>query len=169
MRLKFILGLSISTVLVGCNSLSTQKVPTPTAKSTTSEATEKKPVNGVTTTPYNPGEIKRTPVSPTVIAPKQVPPKQDDGAQLPAYKQIIGKAQTALSQKKYAEAERFATQAQRISPQAAQSYVVLAQSALSQQKYAQAKSLALRGLSLSSDNATQAQLSQIQQQANAGK
>jgi lipopolysaccharide biosynthesis regulator YciM len=49
-------------------------------------------------------------------------------------------------------------QAQRISPQAAQSYVILAQIAQKQRNYNHAEALLQRGLSLANDNATKKQL-----------
>lgn len=165
MRLKFVLGVGMTTLLVGCNTLQqpTKTTPKPV---TPSHSENKTSSHGVTITPYDVGEIKRTPVSPKVIVPKQQPQaQQDDGSKLPAFQQVIGQAQAALNQQQYAQAERLATQAQRISPQAPQSYVILAQSALSQKKYAQAKSLAQRGLSLASDSAVKKQLLLIQQQA----
>lgn len=167
MRFKFVLGAGITTLLVGCNTLQ-PSTHSPTPKPVTpSHSDSQTSSRGVTITPYNPGEIKRTPVTPTVIVPKQQPqPQQNDGSKLPAFQQVIGQAQVALNRQQYAQAERLATQAQRISPQAPQSYVVLAQSALSQKKYAQAKSLAQRGLSLASDSVVKKQLQLIQQQAN---
>ena len=51
----------------------------------------------------------------------------------------------------------MALQAQRISPQAAQSYIVLAQVAQKKQNYSHAQSLIQRGLSLADDRSTQKQ------------
>ncbi|MEB3767788.1 tetratricopeptide repeat protein [Acinetobacter sp. MD2] len=171
MRLKFVFGLTATTLLVGCTGLPTQPIhQSKTQTSAPSVSEPKTNANGVTITPYHPGEIKRTPVSPTVIVPKQAPqPSANDGSNLPAFKSTMAQAQAALKQQQYTQAERLATQAQRIAPQAAQSYVVLAQSALAQKQVSQAKALVLRGLSLASDDATTNQLLQIQKLANQGQ
>lgn len=150
MDLKLISSCILGLSLIGCSEFAQHSEPQKPPQKLPS--TEKPPIhhaNGVTVTPYQVPEIKRQ----TVNTP--------DGSEKPVFRQLIQQAQQALQQKNLAKAEQLALQAQRISPQAAQSYVVLAQVAHAKKDDAHAQSLIQRGLSLANDKTTQQQLWQI--------
>ncbi|WP_111892793.1 tetratricopeptide repeat protein [Acinetobacter sp. MB5] len=159
MHFKLISSCLLSLSFVGCTQLAHQPQPK-THQATT--PTEKKPLhdaNGVTVTPYHVPEIKRSPV-PVPPQPVAAP----DGSEKPVFRQLIQRANQALQRNNLTEAQHLALQAQRISPQAAQSYVVLAQVAYKKHDYSHAQSLIQRGLSLADDSATQKQLWHIRLQ-----
>lgn len=102
--------------------------------------------DGVKITPYQQDEIKRKQMR--VVVPEQKPQQQfNDGRSLPAFKNLIQQTQTAYSQQKWDDAERFALQAQRLAPQAAETFMYLALVANQKGQYSSAESLARRGLS----------------------
>lgn len=145
---------------VGCASLpSGQNEQKPTVKQPESPAqnTVKTP-DGVKITPYDRPEIKRKPLR--VVVPEQKPKQQNfnDGRSLPAFKSLIQQTQRAYAQKQWDEAERFALQAQRLAPQAAETFMYLALVANQKGQYASAESLARRGLSYAQSTAMKKQL-----------
>ena len=112
---------------------------------------------GVKITPYEQKEIKRQNVQ--VIVPEQkVQQKFNDGSQLPAFRTLMQKTQTAYKKQQLSEAERYAQQAQRIAPQATETYLYLALIADQRKQYANAEALARRGLSYAQSNAMKKQL-----------
>ena len=115
---------------------------------------------GVKITPYEQKEIKRQNVQ--VIVPEQkVQQKFNDGSQLPAFRTLMQKTQTAYKKQQLSEAERYAQQAQRIAPQATETYLYLALIADQRKQYANAEALARRGLSYAQSNAMKKQLCYI--------
>lgn len=164
MHLKLISSCLLGLTMVGCSQLAHQPQPKHTPATTT---TEKKTIhnsNGVSVTPYQIPEIKResVPVKTHPIPPQ--PAATPDGSEKPVFRQLIQQARQALQHNNLTQAEHLALQAQRISPQAAQSYLVLAQVAQKKQNYSHAQSLIQRGLSLASDNTTKKKLWQIRLQ-----
>ena len=145
--------------LAGCASLpehSTQKSE-PSATQQHPQKTESTS-SGVKITPYDQKEIQRQHV-PVIVPPQhRAPQKFDDGSQLPAFKTLMQKAQTAYKQRQLAEAERYALQAQRIAPQASETYLYLALIKNQHKQYANASALARRGLSYAQSNAMKKQL-----------
>ena len=103
---------------------------------------------GVKITPYEQKEIKR----------QKVQQKFNDGSQLPAFRTLMQKTQTAYKKQQLSEAERYAQQAQRIAPQATETYLYLALIADQRKQYANAEALARRGLSYAQSNAMKKQL-----------
>lgn len=143
-------------VLAGCTA-TPEKVPTKTTpKPPPKKVTQ--PPSGVKITPYDQKEIKRQSV-PVVVPQQKVQQKfNDDGSQLPAFKNLMQKTQVAYKQQQLAEAERYALQAQRIAPQATETYLYLALIAEKRKEYANAEALARRGLSYAQSNAMKKQL-----------
>ena len=82
----------------------------------------------------------------------------NDGSQLPAFRTLMQKTQVAYKQQQLAEAERYALQAQRIAPQATETYLYLALIADQRKQYANAEALARRGLSYAQSNSMKKQL-----------
>lgn len=154
MHFKLISSCLLSLSFIGCTQFAHQ--PQSQTHQATPPTKEKKPphdTNGVTVTPYHVPEIKRT----VIPAPPQ-PVTAPDGSEKPVFRQLIQQAQHAIRQNNLTQAEHLALQAQRISPQAAQSYVVLAQVAVQKHNYSHAQPLIQRGLSLADDTSTQKQL-----------
>jgi len=142
--------------LVGCQSLPTPETnkaePTPS-----SEKKEIKTPSGVVITPYDREEIQRKKMQ--VVIPEQRSRQQfDDGRKLPAFKKLMQKSQLAYKQGQWNQAEAAALQAQRLAPQAAETYLYLALVANKKNKPANAEALAQRGLSYAQSNAMKKQL-----------
>ncbi|ENK7511823.1 tetratricopeptide repeat protein, partial [Acinetobacter baumannii] len=78
--------------------------------------------------------------------------------QLPAFKTLMQKTEQAYKNQQWSEAERYALQAQRLAPQAAETYLFLALTANHKQQYSNAESLARRGLSFAQSQAMKKQL-----------
>jgi len=142
-------------LMVGCTTLpdhsdSKEKTPTPVKKTETP--------SGVKITPYDHPEIQRKNLQ--VIVPQQKKPQHfsDDGSQLPAFKVLMQKTQQAYKNQQWSEAERYALQAQRVAPQAADTYLFLALTANHKQQYSNAESLARRGLSFAQSQPMKKQL-----------
>ncbi|MHA3057983.1 hypothetical protein ACX1NT_08695 [Acinetobacter sp. ANC 5584] len=160
MHLKLISSCVLSLSLIGCSQLTQypqskhQQNTPPTEKKTAQHSH----ANSVQITPYQVPEIKREsiPVKNHSVHPQ--PAAIQDGSEKPVFRQLIQQARQALQQNNLTKAEHLALQAQRISPQAAQSYVILAQIAQKQRNYNHAEALLQRGLSLANDNATKKQL-----------
>ncbi|KHF78095.1 hypothetical protein PJ15_1152 [Acinetobacter sp. neg1] len=142
-------------ILAGCTT-APEKTPT---KTTPTHPPKKvtQPSSGVKITPYDQKEIKRQSV-PVVMPQQKVQQKFNDGSQLPAFKTLMQKTQVAYKQQQLAEAERYALQAQRIAPQATETYLYLAMIADQRKEYANAEALARRGLSYAQSNAMKKQL-----------
>lgn len=142
--------------LVGCQSLPTPETnkaePTPS-----SEKKEIKTPSGVVITPYDREEIQRKKMQ--VVIPEQRSRQQfDDGRKLPAFKKLMQKSQLAYKQGQWNQAEAAALQAQRLAPQAAETYLYLALVANKKNKPANAEALAQRGLSYAQSNTMKKQL-----------
>ena len=137
--------------MVGCTTLPDHSAP----KEKTPPVSEKKKSessSGVKITPYDHPEIQRKSLQ--VIVPQQKKPQRfnDDGSQLPAFKTLMQKP-SRLTKPTMVEAERYALQAQRLAPQAAETYLFLALTANHKQQYSNAESLARRGLSFAQSQA----------------
>ena len=145
-NIKFLKTFSILSVLTiilaGCQTMiePEQKPPAPPEK----KADIHDP-SGVIITPYDHPEIKRQ----RIVIPEQKTQIQkfDDGRDLPAFKKLMQTTQTAYANGKWNEAESAATQAQRLAPQSAETFLYLAMIANRKNQPANAESLALRGLS----------------------
>lgn len=145
-------------LLAGCTT-APEKSTKPTNKIPANNTQKKvtQPSSGVKITPYDQKEIKRQSV-PVVVPQQKVQQKFNDGSQLPAFKTLMQKTQVAYKQQQLAEAERYALQAQRIAPQATETYLYLAMIADQRKEYANAEALARRGLSYAQSNAMKKQL-----------
>jgi hypothetical protein len=158
MDLKLISSCVLSLSLIGCSQLTQQPQSkhqsTPRQIKTTSHSHS----NGVQITPYQVPEIKRESIPVKNHSAPPQPAATPDGSEKPVFRQLIQQARQALQHNHLTQAEHLALQAQRISPQAAQSYVILAQIAQKQRNYNHAEALLQRGLSLANDNATKKQL-----------
>ncbi|ENX15711.1 hypothetical protein F895_02257 [Acinetobacter sp. CIP 64.2] len=142
-------------LLAGCTA-APEKTPTKTAPTQPPKKVTQ-PSSGVKITPYDQKEIKRQSV-PVVVPQQKVQQTFNDGSQLPAFKTLMQKTQVAYKQQQLAEAERYALQAQRIAPQATETYLYLALIADQRKEYANAEALARRGLSYAQSNAMKKQL-----------
>lgn len=147
-------------ILTGCTTTPDRSAPqTPPPKATAdSEKKVSPPSSGVKIIPYDHKEIKRQTVP--VIVPEQKVQQRfsNDGSQLPAFRTLMQKTQTAYKQKQFTEAERFALQAQRIAPQAAETYLYLGLIADQRKQYANAEALARRGITYAQSNSMKKQL-----------
>jgi hypothetical protein len=93
------------------------------------------------------------------VIPEQKSKQQfDDGRQLPAFKSLMQKTQTAYRQGQWSQAQSYAMQAQRLAPQSSETFLYLALIANQQKQPANAESLARRGLSYAQSNAMKKQL-----------
>ncbi|WPO66177.1 tetratricopeptide repeat protein [Acinetobacter haemolyticus] len=146
-------------ILAGCSTTPERPTPqTPPPKVNDSQKKVTPPPSGVKITPYEQKEIKRQTI-PVVVPEQKVQQRfSNDGTQLPAFKTLMQKTQTAYKQKQFGDAERFALQAQRIAPQAAETYLYLALIADQRKQYANAEALARRGLSYAQSNVMKKQL-----------
>lgn len=144
--------------LVGCSTFSLhQEEKTAPQKPTEPAKKTVETPDGVKITPYEQEEIKRKPIR--VVVPEQKAKQQfNDGRSLPAFKNLIQQTQNAYSQKKWDDAERFALQAQRLAPQAAETFMYLALVANQKGQYSAAESLARRGLSYAQSTPMKRQL-----------
>ncbi|MDU2408044.1 MAG: tetratricopeptide repeat protein [Acinetobacter junii] len=158
--MKKVTVLTAMLVMGGCTLTPEKSTSKPTNQSPTTTTQKKKvtpPSSGVKITPYEHKEIKRKNVE--VVVPQQkVQQKFNDGSQLPAFRTLMQKTQAAYKQKQLAEAERYALQAQRIAPQASETYLYLALIADQRKQYANAEALARRGLSYAQSNSMKKQL-----------
>ena len=146
--------------LVGCQTISppsSSNAPKiPEAPKKTEPSSE-----GIKITPYDRPEIKREKI-PVIVQPqKKVQQKFDDGRQLPAFKLLMQKTQTAFKQGKWNEAEQTAMQAQRLAPQSSETFMYLALIANNKNQPKNAESLARRGLSYAQSDTMKRQLWQI--------
>lgn len=130
--------------VAGCQSLpqlAEKKIP---EKPTQSDKEQKTP-SGVTIHPYDREEIQRQ----KIVIPEQKSKQQfDDGRQLPAFKSLMQKTQTAYRQGQWSQAQSYAMQAQRLAPQSSETFLYLALIANQQKQPANAESLARRVLEL---------------------
>lgn len=142
--------------LAGCQTLpQAQLDPKPSINQPEKKVDIHEP-SGVIITPYDHPEIKRQ----RIIIPEQKTQVQefDDGRDLPAFKKLIQNTQTAYTNGKWNEAEAAATQAQRLAPQSAETFLYLGMIANRKNQPANAEALALRGLSYAQSNAMKKQL-----------
>lgn len=155
----FILG-TIS--MVGCSTLTSleqpkKKTDTPSQSVEPATKTIETP-SGVKITPYEQEQIKRQQMRVVVPQQKVTQQKFNDGKQLPAFKSLMQKTQQAYSQMQWDDAERYALQAQRLAPQAPETFLFLAMVANQKGQYASGESLARRGLSFAQSNPMKKQL-----------
>ncbi|MFV5405718.1 tetratricopeptide repeat protein [Acinetobacter sp. 228] len=165
---KILPGLLILS-LVGCQTIVEPEKPASPAKPATEKPKTPTP-DGVVITPYERPEIKRQKI--VIPEQKQKSQKFDDGRNLPAFKSLMLQTQQAYSKQQYDQAEASATQAQRLAPQASETYLYLGMIANRKNQPARADAFALRGLSYAQSSAMKKQLWQVrlksaQQQKNA--
>ena len=155
---KFIPGLLILG-LVGCQSMSEPEPPVAPSKPPVQQKPKTSTPDGVVITPYDRPEIQRQ----KIVIPEQKPQAQkfDDGRNLPAFKKLMQQTQQAYSKQQYNQAEATATQAQRLAPQAAETYLYLGMIANRKNQPARADAFALRGLSYAQTNTMKKQLWQV--------
>lgn len=158
---KIIPGLLILS-LVGCQSFPEPEKPTAPAKPA-AEKPKTQTQDGVVITPYDRPEIKRQ----KIVIPKQKPKSQkfDDGRNLPAFKRLMQQTQQAYAKQQFSQAEAAAVQAQRLAPQASETYLYLGMIANRKNQPARADAFALRGLSYAQSNAMKKQLWQVRLKA----
>lgn len=158
---KIIPGLLILS-LVGCQSFPEPEKPTAPAKPAT-EKPKTQTQDGVVITPYDRPEIKRQ----KIVIPEQKPKSQkfDDGRNLPAFKRLMQQTQQAYAKQQFSQAEAAAVQAQRLAPQASETYLYLGMIANRKNQPARADAFALRGLSYAQSNAMKKQLWQVRLKA----
>lgn len=155
----FILG---TLTMVGCSTLTSLEQPKKKTDEMPSKSVERvnktiETPSGVKITPYEQEQIKRQQMR--VVVPQQKATQQfNDGKQLPAFKSLMQKTQQAYSQMKWDDAERYALQAQRLAPQAPETFLFLAMVANQKGQYASGESLARRGLSFAQSNPMKKQL-----------
>lgn len=154
----FIFG---TVLLVGCSTLSgtdqsKSKAPSPDAQNEPKDKSIVTP-SGVKITPYEEEQIKRQKMR-VVVPPQKATQQFNDGKQLPAFRSLMQKTQQAYSQMQWDDAERYALQAQRLAPQAPETFLFLAMVANQKGRYASSESLARRGLSFAQTNAMKKQL-----------
>jgi len=142
--------LSIITIinLVGCQ---TTSPPKPSVKKPIEKLETHKPDlpkhDGIKIIPYDRPEIKREHL-PVIVPehPKAPSSTLDDGANVPAVKQLLQQTQTLFQKGQWDQAEHTALHAQRLAPQSAETFLYLARIANQKQQYANAESLSRRGL-----------------------
>ena len=144
--------------LVGCQSISEPEKPVTPVKPATEKPKAKTP-DGVVITPYDRPDIKRQ----KIVIPEQKPKSQkfDDGRNLPAFKSLMQQTQQAYTKQQFAQAEAAATQAQRLAPQAPETYLYLGMIANRKNQPASADAFALRGLSYAQSSVMKKQLWQV--------
>lgn len=154
--LKYIAVLGLTLVLIGC-----QTSPEPV---TTPNISPDKPSGiptpeGVKITPYEQPNIQRKSIPVQPPAPKPtVQQRFKDGRNLPAFQALMKQTQNAYAKMQWNEAESYALQAQRIAPQAAETFLYLAMIANQKHQSVNAEALANRGLSYAQSNAMKKQL-----------
>lgn len=165
---KILPGLLILS-LVGCQTMPEPQKPVSPAKPAAEKPKAQTP-DGVVITPYERPEIKRQ----KIVIPEQKPKssKLDDGRNLPAFKSLMQQTQQAYTKQQFAKAESTVMQAQRLAPQAPETYLYLGMIANRKNQPARADAFALRGLSYAQSRAMKKQLWQVrlksaQQQKNA--
>lgn len=165
---KILPGLLILS-LVGCQTVPEPQKPVSPAKPAAEKPKAQTP-DGVVITPYERPEIKRQ----KIVIPEQKPKssKLDDGRNLPAFKSLMQQTQQAYTKQQFAKAESTVMQAQRLAPQAPETYLYLGMIANRKNQPARADAFALRGLSYAQSRAMKKQLWQVrlksaQQQKNA--
>lgn len=167
MKMNYTLALMATvTLFSGCQLMAPQapsstpvpsKAPTTTAKNSNTVPTPE----GVKITPYDRPEIRRDPLAVHVPVQRAQAQPFEDGHQLPAFRNLIQQTRHAAQQKQWPQVERFAMDAQRLAPQAAEPFYYLSLAALSQQRAASAESLARRGLSYAQTDGLKKQLWQL--------
>ena len=140
----------------GCQSLT---APEPEKPQSPVQPAVKKDIHdpsGVVIHPYDHPDIERKRLE--IPQEKQRVQQFDDGHDLPAFKKLMQQAQTAYGQGQLNTAEEAALHAQRLAPQAAETYLYLALIANRKNQPANAEALAHRGLSYAQNNAMKKQL-----------
>ncbi|WP_216937052.1 MULTISPECIES: tetratricopeptide repeat protein [unclassified Acinetobacter] len=157
---KILPGLLILS-LVGCQSMPEPEKPIPPKPAT--EKPKAQTPDGVVITPYDRPDIKRQ----KIVIPEQKPKskKFDDGRNLPAFKQLMQQTQQAYAKQQFAQAESTVMQAQRLAPQAPETYLYLGMIANRKNQPARADAFALRGLSYAQSSAMKKQLWQVRLKA----
>lgn len=154
-RFGWISTLAIVAMLSACQNVTSTS--TPQISKPIEKPVEKLP-EGVKITPYERPEIKRESVP--VQIPQSSPPAQrfEDGRHIPAFKSLMQHTQQAYQKGQWDQAENTAMQAQRLAPQAAETYLYLALVANQKQQFNNAEALAQRGLSYAQSDAMKKQL-----------
>ena len=160
MRLKHLLLIGVSLSVVACQTLPPQSSGTEGTKKPEPPKTVTTP-DGVKIIPYDRPDIKRESVDVIIPNKQKTSTSNTSTAQLPAYKSLIQKAQTAFKAGQWDAVEQNAMQAQRISPQVADAYMYLALAANNKNQAKNAESLARRGLSFAQTDSMKRQLWQI--------
>jgi hypothetical protein len=157
MMLKSRLTLMTMVILTFILSACQDATSPPVTSKPIEKPSEKKP-EGVKVTPYERPEIKRERVP--VVTPKPSTPAQrfEDGRNIPAFKALMQETKQAYQKGQWNHAENTALQAQRLAPQAAETYLYLALLANQKQQFVNAEALAQRGLSYSQSDAMKKQL-----------
>jgi len=150
---KILIG-ALFLTLVGCQTVTQESAPASSKSAPEKPRVQKS--DGVVITPYDRPEIKRQ----KIVVPEQKPQAQkfDDGRQLPAFKKLIQQTQAAYKAQKFDQAEASVLQAQRLAPQAPETYLYLGMLANRKNQPAQAQAFAQRGLSYAQSNAMKKQL-----------
>lgn len=167
MKMKYTLTLMATAALFsGCQLMTPETATSTPAPSKQQPSTVKNPnavptPEGVKITPYDRPEIRRDPLAVKVPVQRAQSQPFEDGHQLPAFRNLIQQTRNAAQQKQWPQVERFAMDAQRLAPQAAEPFYYLSLAALSQQRAASAESLARRGLSYAQTDGLKKQLWQI--------
>lgn len=146
--------------IVACQSLPETPAPQPAPEKPHTVTTPE----GVVIRPYEREEIKRQSLQ--VVVPQQkVQQKLEDGRNLPAFQKLMQQTQTAYKKGQFNQAETAALQAQRLAPQAAETYLYLALIANQMKQPANAEALARRGLTYAQSPAMKRQLWLVLQKA----
>lgn len=156
-----IILIGLGLVVSGCQTTSHNQSASQTPSVPKEPTVQIKTPDGIKITPYDRPEIKREQLQ--VVIPNQTPVQQkfEDGRQLPAFKNLMQQTQTAYQKANWDAAEKTALQAQRLAPQASETYMYLAMIANQKNDPKNAESLAKRGLSYAQSNTMKKQLWQI--------
>lgn len=142
--------------LAGCQSLPVPEQEAPKQQTPKEVKKDIHTPSGVVIHPYDHPDIQRQ----RIVIPKQQERVQqfDDGRSLPAFKKLMQQTQNAYAKGQFNQAEDAATQAQRLAPQSAETYLYLAMIANRKNQPANAEALAQRGLSYAQSTAMKRQL-----------
>lgn len=161
-RQVFFATFAVGTVatIVACQSLPEASAPQPAPEKLQTVTTPE----GVVIRPYEREEIKRQSLQ--VVVPQQsVQQKLEDGRRLPAFQKLMQQTKVAYKQGQFNQAETAALQAQRLAPQATETYLYLALIANQKKQPANAEALARRGLTYAQSDAMKRQLWLVIQKA----
>lgn len=135
--------------LVACNNVPVQAPPTQPVKP--KPAALPQPSSGVKITPYQQAVIGRK----NLLSMQNGTANEQDSA---VFGQLMQSTVAAYNARRWADAERFALQAQRISPRAAETYLYLGLVAKQEGQLRNSSNLARQGLSYAQSDALHKQL-----------